>query len=210
MTASPIARTTTATEDDQITSAGIAPRTGFAAELSRLPLTGTDYTAGRAPVRRRACLCSRSSCKSSERARMASAGLLEQAPSRCNPELCAGVDEVRVGLDAGHLGLEGVPARLKEVELGGASCRVLHPRLLGGMNRCVPASPGRPALGDPGEDDLPVPMDRVSRDQPRLVLRRLGGGCGGAGALDVPDGGEIEGPAEGQSGLPPPVGWLEA
>lgn len=50
MTASPIARTTKKTEDDHTTSAGIAPRTTFAAELSTLLVTPTDYTVESVPA----------------------------------------------------------------------------------------------------------------------------------------------------------------
>src|SRR5262249_50687798 len=150
-----IARTTPATEYDQITSPGMVRRPRIADELSKPLLTTVPFSRSRPGVRRRAphypvgevlvtrrgCFCRRSSRGRSERARTASARRCEQALPRGKLELRPGIEEVRVVLDARHLRGEGISPGLQKVELGGAPCQVLHPCLLGGVHRCVPTCP---------------------------------------------------------------------
>jgi hypothetical protein len=61
-------------------------------------------------------------------------------------------------LDAGHLRLKGVPLRLEQFELGGTAGLVLHPRLLGSVDRRVLAG------------DLQVVLRRAHQGQVRQQL----------------------------------------
>src|SRR5262249_26047561 len=62
----------------------------------------------------------------------------------------------------------------EEIELSGGTRLILHPRLLGCVNRGIPPCPRRPALRGIGEHCVPVPVDRVARVQPRPQLPRFG------------------------------------
>lgn len=109
----------------------------------------------------------------------------KQAASRREAQLAAGVQEIRVVLNASYLGSEGVPLRLQEVELRRRPCPILHLRLLGGMHRGVASRARRAALSDLGEHCAPVSVNGIARIQPHLFLPRSGRGGGSIGAADI-------------------------